>query len=296
MAVERQCEWCGKKFYIAPAAAKRGRGKFCSVDCRWKYQRGENSPCWKGGEAKIICEQCGKQFNVKQARVGIRKFCSRKCVDLWRSENMCGENHPNWKEKIGKFCEQCGETFEVYPYREDKARFCSNSCKWKWKSENVCGENNPLWKERIKKVCVQCGQEFEVIPYSANIKIRQFCSQDCYWEWQPKNRCGENAANWQGGKSTEPYGPDWTDELKEEIRRRDEYTCAISDKVWHPRQSAFPVHHINYDKSDNARRNLITLAVGPHCRTNTNRRHWQALLTHAAKGAEMRANAFVNGI
>lgn len=104
---------------------------------------------------------------------------------------------------------------------------------------------------------------------------------------------GENNPNWHGGKSLEPYGPDWTDELKEEIRRRDEYTCAISGKVWQLGQPTFHIHHIDYDKTNDDFDNLITLALGPHSRTNANRRHWQALLVHAAKGAEMRANAFV---
>ena len=104
---------------------------------------------------------------------------------------------------------------------------------------------------------------------------------------------GENGAHWKGGKSFSPYSPEWTDKLKEEIRKRDEHTCAISGEAWRLGQDKFPVHHIDYDKTNNDLDNLITLSPGSHARTNGNRRHWQTLLTPIAKGAEMRRTSFV---
>ncbi len=63
-------------------------------------------------------------------------------------------------------------------------------------------------------------------------------------------------------------------------RKRDNNTCQICGKVWHrgdgPR---FPVHHINYDDTDNRPENLITLCHSCHGQTSgnaENRDKWQA--------------------
>lgn len=339
MAVERQCEWCGEKFYIPPSKVKLGRGRFCSRICYEKWQK-------DGGVTKA-CEWCGKEFYVGpyRAKKGLGRFCSPACYGKWQSENMCGENSQNWNGgKVKKTCEICKKEFKVVPSREDEARYCSLACRGKWQSENRRGENSPVWKERIKKVCEQCGKEIYVLPRTVKkgwgqfcdracqarwqsenargensqnwqggrdkliceqcgeefeaylAEKRRFCSMECKGLWQSENMCGENHWNWRGGISSEPYGPEWTEDLKEDIRRRDNYTCAISGEVWQIGQDKFPVHHCDYDKTNNDLDNLITLSKSSHSRTNTNRHHWQALLTHIAKGAEMCVNAFVDGI
>jgi len=33
MAIERTCEYCGKKFYVKPYSIKKGQGRFCSKKC-----------------------------------------------------------------------------------------------------------------------------------------------------------------------------------------------------------------------------------------------------------------------
>jgi len=142
---------------------------------------------------------------------------------------------------------------------------------------------------KAKLICEQCGEEFEA--YLA--KNQRFCSNECRGLWRSENMRGANHPNWRGGTASESYGIEWTEELKEEIRKRDNYTCAISGEVWQLGQKKFPVHHADYDKTNHDPYNLITLNESSHARTNFNRRHWQALLTHAAKGAKMRANAKV---
>ena len=97
---------------------------------------------------------------------------------------------------------------------------------------------------------------------------------------------GEVHHSWRGGISFEPYGIEWTDELKEGIRRRDDHTCAISSDVWQVGQVKFHVHHINYDKIDNRPENLITVSASCHGKTNANREYWQALLGPIARSRE----------
>ena len=97
--IKRNCQNCGKEFFIQPANTKRGRGKFCSRKCygKWlsKNQRGKNHHNWKE-KIKRICIICGKAFYVHPCN-GSRNFCSRKCKGVWQSQNRIGENNPAWK-------------------------------------------------------------------------------------------------------------------------------------------------------------------------------------------------------
>lgn len=217
-----------------------------------------------------ICEQCGKEFEVRPYRVDTARFCSNPCHGLWKSENQCGENNPRWKGgKIKKICIQCEKEFGVWPSSKDQ-QFCSQKCKGLWQSENIRGKNSPSWKEKVEKVCGICEKEFMVWPCEADMV--KFCSNGCRALWQSENMRGENSPNWKGGASFEPYGTEWTDELKEEIRKRDDHICAICGNFGRC------VHHINYDKADNRYENLITLDRACHSKTNANREHWEALL------------------
>ena len=83
---------------------------------------------------------------------------------------------------------------------------------------------------------------------------------------------GENHYNWQGGKTFEEYTVAWTKTLKRSIRERDKYTCRICNEQQGER--AFSVHHIDYDKKNCDPKNLITLCMSCHLKTNHNRDYW----------------------
>jgi hypothetical protein len=101
---------CGKKYYVALSVFKKGRGKYCSKECRsehlgtrlmvkclnqncikliqlykchfdhniGRYCSKESKPSKKTGQI-IQCGKCGKDFYVTPAQVGIRKNCNMKC-------------------------------------------------------------------------------------------------------------------------------------------------------------------------------------------------------------------------
>ncbi|MBA7704057.1 hypothetical protein ES703_112855 [subsurface metagenome] len=83
-----------------------------------------------------------------------------------------------------------------------------------------------------------------------------------------KASSGERNPQWRGGSSLEPYGPDFNEALRRKIRERDKYTCQLC--------GAFGkrVHHIDYDKKNNAEKNLINLGERCHNKTNHNRFYW----------------------
>lgn len=93
---------------------------------------------------------------------------------------------------------------------------------------------------------------------------------------------GEKSPNWQGGKSFEPYGIEFNEELRERIRERDNYACQVCGKV--QRKRKFSVHHIDYDKKNNSMRNLVTLCRSCHGKTSCKRESWQLFFENEIKG------------
>ena len=83
---------------------------------------------------------------------------------------------------------------------------------------------------------------------------------------------GEKNPAWKGGISYAPYTKDWTRTLRISIRERDDYTCKICGEK--QGDSAFAVHHIDYDKNNCNPDNLITLCKPCHAKTNFNRDYW----------------------
>lgn len=106
----------------------------------------------------------------------------------------------------------------------------------------------------------------------SKVKI-SFNHRDCKGNNNPMFGQGEKISgikngSWQGGISYNPYDEKFTDELKTEIRKRDKFTCAICGK------NGYDVHHIDYNKQNSIKENLITLCHSDHMKTNFNRESW----------------------
>jgi len=94
-----------------------------------------------------------------------------------------------------------------------------------------------------------------------------------------KDRIEEKSANWIGGKSFEVYPKEFNNELKEEIRKRDNYTCQHCGITEEEHIIVFgkilTVHHIDYNKQNCNEDNLITLCGSDNTRANYNRDYWE---------------------
>ena len=84
----------------------------------------------------------------------------------------------------------------------------------------------------------------------------------------------ENNPNWKGGISKEPYGFDFDKNLKEQIRKRDNYQCQECGKFQKDLGRKLDVHHIDYNKKHNDLSNLISLCVGCNSKANFDRVDW----------------------
>lgn len=82
---------------------------------------------------------------------------------------------------------------------------------------------------------------------------------------------GKKNGSWIDGRSNLPYAFNFNKELKELIKKRDEYMCQFPDCGT---DIDLTVHHVDYDKFNGNPINLITLCRGHNSKVNGNREHW----------------------
>jgi hypothetical protein len=88
---------------------------------------------------------------------------------------------------------------------------------------------------------------------------------------------GEKSCWWKGGIAYLPYPNEWTDDLRESVRKRDNYICqecGLHQDELKGIHKKLSVHHIDYNKDNLNPDNLITLCVSCHSKTNYNREYW----------------------
>lgn len=170
-------------------------------------------------------EETKRKQSIAQKRIGNKPPIMK----------LSGSEHPGWKGgPINYSCDVCGESFE--DYRKGR-KYCSRECLYKAVRLGKGGN----WKGGlIEHVCEQCGKSFKTYPHRADAR---FCSHECYSQIS-----AEKTANWQGGKSYEPYCHLFNVERKENIRNRDGRVCQLCGKSGIENGERLSVHHIDGDK------------------------------------------------
>jgi len=129
-------------------------------------------------------------------------------------------------------------------------------------------------------------------------KARQGKSNPGHSQWMKENnpmkrldvrtkRSGANNHWWAGGVSFEPYGHEFNKALKEQIRKRDNYTCRECGFTQEQLKYKLPVHHIDYNKKNNLESNLISLCRGCHQKTGFDRGNWTHYYREKMLGEEI---------
>lgn len=178
------------------------------------------------------------------------------------------------------YCLDCYK--KVSDYRVKRCRSCA--AKDIMKKRNLKGINNPMFGRLgvknpnykdgrclIKHLCKDCGKEISFTSYYGLGRCKS-CSK--------KGKLNNEFIN---GSSYEKYPSEFNDNLKESVRKRDDYICQncgmteeehliVYGRVIH-------VHHIDYNKKNNIKNNLITLCQGCNLRANCNRNYWQEFYT-----------------
>jgi 5-methylcytosine-specific restriction endonuclease McrA len=231
----------------------------------------------------------GMEYRLKMSRA----LMGRKFTDEWKrkiSEGNRGKKHTEeTKKKLSEIlkntehsyycrlyiihrCKQCGTrlSITVDKYLIGRGVYCNRKCEGLWRSQNMRGKNHPHWQERIAKKCLFCGKKVVRTPGLIRQGLRIFCSRGCRGKWVSQNCINEKAYNWQGGVSFLPYASGWTKRLKRAIKQRDNYTCQMCGGT----NCDLDVHHKDYDKSNHAEDNLISLCKSCHGLTYTQRSWW----------------------
>jgi hypothetical protein len=95
---------------------------------------------------------------------------------------------------------------------------------------------------------------------------------------------GSNHPRWLGGISKLPYPFEFDYILKERIRSRDGYRCQLCHIQQSDCKRALCPHHIDYDKSNLAESNLISLCVRCNSYVNVDREFWTIYFTTLLEG------------
>lgn len=282
--VEVKCAWCGKSKKIKPSQFRDSKNKrfYCNFDCKGKWlsanRSGSANSNYKGGQVEVFCEICGKPKMIYTSKQYKYSICNNsECRAALNTKLLSGHNNGNRKlhPPIEVHCSYCGKVHKISPNRlQYKNHFCKDSdCQAKWMSENLIGEKNANWRGGFPGKCDYCGKDIWIKPSRQDREVH-FCDKKCVAKWLSENTNGEKSSNWQGGKSFEPYGVEFNNNLKEAIRQRDGYKCQICGCSELENIRKLPVHHIDYDKTNNHPDNLIALCDGCHSKTGVNRQKW----------------------
>jgi len=149
---------------------------------------------------------------------------------------------------------------------------CSPQTEFKKGHKINNGKNNPNYKDgrstRIHK-CIDCKT------------TTLWSSKRCKKCWHKFNKGWHHHSHI---KNLIRIYPVIFKKIGELIRKRYNYICQVCGKYQKNRK--FDVHHIDYDKNNNKRINLIILCLKCHRKTNHNRDYWYAYFKYIIKSKE----------
>lgn len=199
------------------------------------------------------CQKCNK--TIRENSTGLCRTCF---------------NHTKRVIKQQSFCVDCGTPLKT------KAKRCY-SCNMKQRIASkggYFGELNPRYKDgkySDDKTC-SCGKPMA--------RLAKRCSE-CFHKEHSEMLTGKNNPNYIHGQGNYPYPLEFSNNLKEAIKQRDNYTCQNCNITEEEHLIVFgevlSVHHIDYNKFNNEPFNLITTCRNCNTRANFNREYWQTM-------------------
>ena len=188
-------------------------------------------------------------------------------------------------------CIDCGKTLKRW--KTTRCPKCARTLNGKNKDNK--GVNNPRYIDgRTNKAyyCKDCGKKLKsygkrCIGCAAKTRKRNH-RQDCNcFPCQVKRgatkgknnpmygvrRFGSANPNWIENKVYIEYPLEWNKTFKEEIRKRDNYTCQECGILEEDCKTKLHVHHIDYDKKNLEKDNLISLCHNCHAKTTVRKKN-----------------------
>lgn len=213
---------------------------------------------------EAFCGNCHKKYLANNAWIKRNKhhFCSRECSGIYRSNNLIGRKNPNYRNAIKKeICLFCKNEFEYFQSQRKfrKTIFCSRKCTDLYKREHFKPPHTGKTKEEI--------------PWLKRISIKFSNDGNPMF-----GRIGNKHPHWKGGKSLEEYPSSFSTILKREIRIEYNNKCFICFIDGESLNQKLHIHHIDYNKHNSSKTNLVPLCHYCHMVTNYNRSFWESKL------------------
>jgi ribosomal protein L37AE/L43A len=161
------------------------------------------------------------------------------------------------------------------------------------------GKNNPNYGKKglnssryidgrtiIKHYCLDCKKRISYNSWKYGSKMCHSCSA----LHNPKqfHGIGKQNGRYINGISKLPYPIEFNDSLKESIRKRDNYKCQncgmTEEEQIEKIGRILHVHHIDYNKNNCKKSNLITTCNNCNLKANSNRDYWYAYYTYKIGG------------
>jgi len=206
-----------------------------------------------------FCKECNKEI-TSGSKSGLCKSCS--CLGKRNSnfgkEGFKGDfnpsKRPEVREKISKTIKKLFENKENHPRYKgiEKKLFCKE-----------CNKSISRTSYYGNKRCHSCNATYLW-------EIKKYANRDLTGKNNPMydvHRFGDTNPNWKNGSSFEDYSTEFNKKLKNHIKNRDNYTCAVC------KLNGNLIHHIDYNKKNNNDSNLITLCKKCHPTTNGKREY-----------------------
>lgn len=219
-----------------------------------------------------ICN-CGnkKSYKAKQCCHCYYKSLSGKGNPMYGTKR--NDIIEKWKYYIHKRktykCADCGA--KISDNRAKRCKQCNHIFINKHKLRN--GQLNPNYKHgrKVRKhyKCLDCGK-----PVTHGCKLGHCKS---------RTSSGKKNGMWKGGSSFIYYPSEFSFRLKEQIRKRDNYRCqrcGIKECNLIGYKKKLTVHHIDYNKQNCKKENLITICEKCNSTVESNRDFWFAYFTY----------------
>ena len=219
------------------------------------------------------CENCNKSIIIRIIEKGKNKgkvyeadknkrFCSTRCLNEW-------QRNVKWEDRVGRStADEIRKNTSIRvsgdknpTHNPEIAKKVSESLKKYLKDNPRNGKNNPFYGKKHTDEYKQWAKESREGIWSYNDEQKK--------KQEENTPRGEKCHLWNGGISHEEYPKEFSIKLKKKIKIRDNYTCVCGKKT-----QKLCIHHIDYIKENCDDKNLITLCLSCHGKTNINRKHW----------------------
>jgi len=167
-----------------------------------------------------------------------------------------------------RYCINCGEKLNLlaYYFKTKRCKSCANKFH----------KHNYIDGRSLKKYYCECGNEISSVTGRFGKGMCKSCSVS-----------GANNPRFNNWSSLDPYTIEFNEIIKSEIRIRDNFKCRLCHKTEEQElkdyRRSLTIHHIDYNKQNCEKDNLISLCNQCHLKTNSNRDYYYAYFTYLIK-------------